>query len=380
MGGTGFFFRDLGGDLVKLDVRNATGRGRGKEDIVVRRRANVGEAMREYLEVLSAMNATEEPKVTFAHEISVRQSDKHIDNAIRVGTGEIEVSVEPAAGWDVLSYREPIASDVDPILFPWGNVRSQTYRWDGSRFTKGKEVAQKEQIPGGGGTPEHPAPVHPPEPPTPKVAKGGDLSARVLDQYRKDHGVGGDVSPKVDLRVQVAGDARPERVVLLGRDIVVFGPGYKNGQGYSFITLSQFADAGDIADLSARDLTGDGGADLIVRGVRHTTSTDGANVDSDVMFVYEVKSDAMNRVFAIETAREQSGKRVQGLVQFIPAPGGKAFDVLSAPGRATGWTEKTYPWAQDAPGSGNMEPLLLPWGGISSVRYRWNGSQFAKAD
>jgi hypothetical protein len=93
-----------------------------------------------------------------------------------------------------------------------------------------------------------------------------------------------------------------------------------------------------------------------------------------------VKSDSMNRVFAIETAREQSGKRVQGLVQFIPAPGGKAFDVLSAPGRATGWTEKTYPWAQDAPGSGNVEPLLLPWGGIASVRYRWNGTQFAKAD
>jgi hypothetical protein len=67
---------------------------------------------------------------------------------------------------------------------------------------------------------------------------------------------------------------------------------------------------------------------------------------------------------------------VQGLVQFIPAPGGKVFDILSAPGRATGWTEKTYPWAQDTPGSGSLEPLLLPWGGIASVRYAWNGTTF----
>jgi hypothetical protein len=379
MGGTGFFFRDLGGELVKLDVHDVTGRGKGKQDVVVRRRATVGDATREYLEVLSALTATDEPKVTFAHEISVRQSDKHIDNAVHVGTGQIDVSVEPAVGWDVLSYKEPIASDVEPILFPWGGVRSQTFRWDGSHFTKGKEITQKEQMPGGG-TPEHPPPIHPVEPPTPKVAKGGDLSARVLEQYRSDRGVSGDVSPKVDLRVQVAGDARPERVVLMGRDIVVFGPGYKNGQGYAYITLSQFADASDISDLSARDLTGDGGADLIVRGIRHTTSTDGANVDSDIMFVYQVKGDAMARVFGIETAREQGSKRVQGLVQFIPAPGNKAFDVLSAPGRASGWTEKTYPWAQDPPGSGNVEPLLLPWGGISNVRYRWNGTQFAKTD
>jgi hypothetical protein len=374
LGGTGYFFRDIGGELVKLDVRDVT--GRGKEDVVVRRRASVGDATREYLEILSVMSESEEPRVTFAHEIAIRQSDKHIDNAVRVSRGEIDVSVEPATNWDALTYQQPIASDVEPILFPWGGVRAQTYRWDGSHFTKAKEITQKEQIPGGG-TVDHPPP-HPPEPPTPKVARGGGLSETVFDQYRTDRAVGAEVTPKVNLQVQVAGDARPERVVLVGRDVVVFGPGFKGGKGYAYITLAQFADAGDVTDLSARDLTGDGAADLVVRGVRHVGGGDGGPTDSEVMFVYRVTGDSITRVFGIETGREQASKRVQGLVQFIPAPGGKSFDVLAAPGRATGWTEKTYPWAQDPPGSGDVEPLLLPWGGIGSVRYMWNGSQFVK--
>jgi hypothetical protein len=286
------------------------------------------------------------------------------------------VTVEPTTTWDPLTYKEPIASDVEPILFPWGGVKSQTYKFDGSKFSKSKETTQQSQVPAApvGATADNPPP-HPVEPPTPKVGRGGDLGAQMLDAYRHDRGVDASVTPKVDLKVQVAGDRRPERVVLLGRDIVVFGPGFKGGTGYAYITLQQFADASDVSDLSARDLTGDGAADLVVRGVRHQ-STDSGQVDQDVMFVYEVSGDAITRIFGIETAREQGSKRIQGLVQFIPAPGNKTFDILAAPGRATGWTEKTYPWSQDQPGSGQLEPLLLPWGGIKSVRYTWNGSAF----
>jgi cellulose/xylan binding protein with CBM9 domain len=381
LGGTGFFFRDLGGELISLQVRDVT--GRGKRDVVVVRRVSVGDGSRDYLEVLTAMDNKSEPRVTFTHEVLVRQSDRQVDNAVRFSRGEIDVSVRPATGWDPSSYKEPTAMDAEPILLPWGAVRSQAYRWDGSRFAKAKQVLQKEQAPiatavAAGTEPDDAKQeASPPEPPTPKVVHGGDLAAEVLDAYRRDRGVPAGVRPKTDLQVQVAGDDRPERVLLIGRDIVVLGPGFKEGRGYAYSTLAQFADAQDIKDLSARDITGDGDADLVVRGVRRVGAGRTA-VDSDVMFVYDVSGETISRIFAIESAREQAGKRVQGMVQFVPSPGGRSFDVLASPGRAFGWTSRTYPWGQDPPGS-DTEPLLLPWEGPASVRYVWNGSRFVKS-
>jgi hypothetical protein len=380
LGGTGYFFRELAGQLVKLEARDVAGR-RGA-DLVVRRKQSVGDAEREYIEVLSALSATGEPTVTFAHEIAIRQSDKRIDNSVHLGRGQIDVAIEPTTTWDALTYREPIASDVEPILFPWGGIKAQTYKWDGSRFSKAKEITKPDQTPAGapvagqsGSGAADRAPPRPAEPPTPKVTRGGDMSAQLLELYRKDRGNG--AAPKADLKVQVSGDGQPERVLLVGRDIVVFGPGFKGGTSYAYITLQQFSDAADISDLSARDVTGDGAADLVVRGTRHVSSDQGT-VDVDTLFIYSVTNDSITRIFGIETGREQSGKRVQGMVQFIPGVSGKTFDILAGPGRATGWTEKTYPWSQDQPG-GQIEPLILPWSGISSARYTWNGSSFTRS-
>ena len=148
LGGNAYFVRELGGQLVKLEAREVTGR-RGA-DVVVRRKQSVGDAEREYIEVLSALSSTAEPTVTFAHEIAIRQSDKRIDNSVHLGHGQIEVAIEPTTTWDALSYKEPIASDVEPILFPWGGVKSQTYKWDGSKFSKGKEIGKPDQTLDGG--------------------------------------------------------------------------------------------------------------------------------------------------------------------------------------------------------------------------------------
>jgi hypothetical protein len=110
--------------------------------------------------------------------------------------------------------------------------------------------------------------------------------------------------------------------------------------------------------------------------VRYVTTPAGERVAVEGLFIYQVKGGAISRVFSVETGRELAGKRIQGLVQFVPAKGGKGFDVDVRPGVARGWTKETYPWPQDKPG-GSIEPLLLPWGGITSVRYAWNGAQFA---
>jgi hypothetical protein len=372
--GKEFFYRDLGADVLKLEARELT--GRGKQDLVIRRQF-AGEAPREWLDVWSFMS--DEPTVVFSHEISVARGSNHVTNAVRLAQKEIEVAYDPAIGWDATSYKEPRASDTEPVLLPWGQVKAQTFRFDGSKFAKAREVTQAGVAPATQTITTPTATVTTTtrvEPPTPVQHAGGDLSAQLLAKYRADRGNAD--RPRVDVQVHVDGDARPERVMLIGRDVVVFGPGFKGGNAYAYITLSQFADASDIEEMTARDLTGDGAADLIVRGTRHVSAQNAGTIDMHVMFVYQLKNEVITRVFGIETARAQGTKRIQGLVQMIPGAGHRGFDIDVRPGRAQGWTDKTYPFTQDQPG-GALEPLLLPWGGTDHLRYTFNGTTFAKS-
>ncbi len=93
---------------------------------------------------------------------------------------------------------------------------------------------------------------------------------------------------------------------------MVFGPGFQGGTQYAFLTLQQFADPADVRSLTARDVTGDGAADLVVRGVRHidVPASEGP-VNVDAMFLYQVKGTTIAHIFAIETARAVGAKRMQ---------------------------------------------------------------------
>jgi len=103
----------------------------------------------------------------------------------------------------------------------------------------------------------------------------------------------------------VAGDRGPERVVIHEKDVVVFGKGFKGGTSYAYITVG-VAEGKDIVDATARDLTGDGKAEIIVRGLLHAKASKalgGDVVDRYALFVYSVQGDAVMRVFAAETGR-----------------------------------------------------------------------------
>src|SRR5205085_959746 len=105
---------------------------------------------------------------------------------------------------------------------------------------------------------------------TPKGSS--DLGAAVLSAYLADAGKDAKEKPRFDLEVHVDGDARAERVLLFGREIVVLGPGFKDGKGWAKLTLTQFAADKDVSEMTAKDVTGDGAAEIAVRGVRHVTS------------------------------------------------------------------------------------------------------------
>lgn len=376
-GGKQFFWRALTGKMIALETRDFT--GHGKDDMLVRRRVTVGDVRHEVFE-LWTIEKGDEPTTLLAQEIAIYTKDekKKISDAVRVSQKELEISVEPPIGWDAGSFTEQVANDVQPILLPWGPVKSRTFKLDKGKLVVASEVAQTPSASTAAAATTA-APDVPKDVPTPQVTKGADTSRQVLDAYYKDQGLPTSTKARIDFDVHVDGDARPERVLLVGRDIVVLGPGFKNGTGYTRLTLSQFASDKDVSEMTARDLDGDGAAELVVRGIRHVKPTTGDDVQVDALFVYQVKNGAIARIFAIETGREQSGKRIQGLVQFVPAKGGKGFDIDVRPGMAKGWTKETYPWPEEKPG-GSIEPLLLPWSGTKSLRYAWNGSAFALAN
>lgn len=358
-GGRQFFWRESAADIVSVEPREIT--GRGKDDLVVRKRQKLGNTWHEIVEVWSNDHG-DEPQTIFAHQVGIATEGgkQRITNSVRISPKLIEVSTEPAVNWKPETFHETVAGDIEGILLPWGPIKSRTYKLQGNKFVRGEEVAQA------GATPA---------PATPPPASAAS-SKQIVEAYLKEAGLPAGTKPKFDLEVNVDGDARPEHVLLVGRDLVVVTSGPKGGFSYGKISLSQFADEKDVKEITARDLTGDGAAEIVVRGQRHVTSAQGEQVDIDGLFIYRVKDGNLMRVFAVETGRELGGKRVQGLVQFVPAKSGKALDIDVRPGDAKGWDQKTYPWPEEKPG-GAIEPLLLPWGTTKSLSYTWTGEKFA---
>jgi hypothetical protein len=255
-----------------------------------------------------------------------------------------------------------------------------------SRRQSFAKVREEKQAPGAGPSSQKVAAGEPPRarslPPAAHPPTADELQDQVYALYKRDRHVVSREKPRFDFAVDLAEDPRPERVLLHGRDLVVFGKGFKGGAGYAFLTLEQFADASDISDLTARDITDDGKAEILVRGVIRSLAPKelgmkkGTVVEREVMLVYSVTQQGIARVFGVETGRAIAGKRVQGTLAFLPGTHG--LDIELRPGHAFGWNERTYPFNQDRAKVGGLEPLLLPWGGASPSRYHWDGSTFAR--
>ena len=181
--------------------------------------------------------------------------------------------------------------------------------------------------------------------------------------------------PRFDFVTDVAGDTQMERVLVHGHDIVVFGKGYRGGTSFAFITVGVAA-AKDVLHVTARDLTGDGKAEIIVRGVLHAKASKelgGDVVDRHALFIYGVTDGGVQRVFAAETGRSLGENSILGAVAFLPAAQGLSIELR--PARAIGWTEQSYPFPPDTTAAGGLEPLLLPWSG-SKKAYVYNGNAF----
>ncbi len=388
--GREYYFRDLGvdayeGGLPSCEVRDLTGDGRG--EVVLRSKYQENGLKAERLDVLSFGTDREVPEPIFAHEITLQRGSGKIANAVSLkanGTAT-SITITPGratgigAGKDERDRfaRRP-QPKVDAALLPWGPVTKQVYSLNGGRFVLADETRKPGSAPTSTSGPPLPPPpptVAPPPPPRPPktVGAGGSQSqlAQVYAHYRKTRKVRG--KARFDLRANLAGDRRRERLLLHGRDLVAFGEGFRQGRGYAVASLSMFEKDRDISSVKVRDVTGDGRSEIIIAGTLRTPAPEHVKVDKlehKVVLIYQLHGNIFRSIFAAELERIIGKKRIVGSIRY----GAKYVELRR--GRAVGYTEKTYPFGPKATPNSDVYPVLLPWNKPASVRYRWNGQNF----
>lgn len=380
-GGKEFYFGELGVSdasmVSRLELRDFD--GDKKDEILVVKKFGTPEKYRELVQVLK-IGTDEAPWAAFSHEISIVTEKGKIENELKlVQKGKlpaIEIAQGSSEGFEPDTYAEPLSGDMPGALLPWESVKSRTFQWDGKSFSKADEASWKPGVKSAGKKKAAKKPDGPPPPPPPRPPTADEMLDRLYALYRKDRKVG-TKAPRFDFVTDVAGGSATERVLVHDKDVVAFGKDYRGGTTYSFITVG-VADAKDIVDVTARDLTGDGKAEVVVRGVLHAKASKelgGDVVDRYALFVYQVTEGGIRRIFAAETGRALKDSRIIGSVSFVPEKTG-AVRIELGPGRAVGWTEKTYPFPPDTSAAGGLEPLILPWSS-SPRKYAFDGSAFA---
>lgn len=196
------------------------------------------------------------------------------------------------------------------------------------------------------------------------MATGGERA--VLQSFLQGRGLEG-TQPRFDLRGDVAGDNQRERVVVVGRSVVVFGPGYKDGSGFDFLDLP-VQGAADVREASLRDLTGDGKAELAL-----TLRQRNDRGSRDLWQVLAFDGQRVRPIFGVELRKETGGGHVEAELSVSRARRGPPTIEVSA-GRAQGLDASTL---EESPAA-DVESILLPWGTVLARTYRWDGSTFAR--
>lgn len=405
-GGSEFFYHDLQAKRVKL-LRLVDFNADGFDEVVVVRERAAGGDEQELLEVWRFPTESGAPVLLFQHEVGLSSGDNRVQNEVEVTTfkGKPALAVRVAKGKvDVATWAGvPAGGETKPVLLPWQPVSSRTYAWQNAGFEQVEEKSSKPlmEAPAAKGTRFYSASAPPPgygapadtkkadeadvdgeasgdAPPPARPPTAEELMDRVYELYRSERGAK-KAKPRFDFVTNVAGDETVERVVVHGKDIVVFGKKFLQGRSYAYTTIGVERPE-DVLQVNTVDLTGDGHAELVVHGVIRAQASKklgGDVVTRHGMFVYRILESGITRVFAAETGRAVGDNVVLGSVRFVPATAG-AVRIELHPGRAVGWTEQTYPFPEDRGPYGGLEPLLLPWTEQAPRTYSYSGGKFVQ--
>jgi hypothetical protein len=185
-----------------------------------------------------------------------------------------------------------------------------------------------------------------------------------LGSFLSSQGLAG-VEPRYDLRGNVHGDGAPERVVIVDRFVVVYGPGYKQGESYAYAALP-LGTGGGIKQAELMDLTADGRAELVLT-LRQRNEL-GAR---EVWMVYALDGESPQPVFGVELRKEASGGFIENTFQ-LERKGKDAPRIVVSVGRAQQLDASNYRESS----ARDVQPVLLPWGAVKARTYGYQDGAF----
>lgn len=199
----------------------------------------------------------------------------------------------------------------------------------------------------------------------PLMVEGGEAAS--MAAFLASRSLDATTLPRHDFHEDVAGDARVERVAIVGTYVVVMGRGWRDGE-FSYVGLDITAEA-DLTHAEMRDVTGDGKDELLVTIRQH-----GSGGSRDLWQVVSFAGTSPAAAWSVETRLEiPSGH----LACTVTVERGRRSDPPSIVlGHCAAHDLDALHW-REAP-STDVEPLLLPWGPVSERTFRWDGARFAR--
>jgi len=194
-------------------------------------------------------------------------------------------------------------------------------------------------------------------------AEGG--AAGMLRSFLHDRGLEG-TTPRFDLRGDVQGDGRPERIIVVDTYVLAMGEGFRDGTAYDIFQLP-ITTAADVRAGRLVDLTGDGKKELALTMRQH-----GGGGSRDLWHTFSFDGGHIRPQFGIEVRKETHGGFIEARLEVRRARRGPALVVVRT-GRAEGLDAESFREATAT----EVEAILLPWGPVSERTYQWDGTRFA---
>lgn len=350
----------VGGGIKQAELSDLD--GDGVSELLLTLRQSNAQGARDVWMVYSF--AESQPRALGGVELRKEASSGFIENSLKIERGKgktpphVVLKLERSQNISADNYREASATDVQPILLPWGDVTARSYALrDKTLVMIAEERAPKAKtaVSAGAG-----APARGVEGPL-EVAVEPTLDA-VLSLFRRDRKLPAKLAPRRHQRANVLGGPTPEELFELGNHIVLVGQDIDEGASYLAYGLP-VKDPSEILYVGHIDVTGDGHEEIFVRIVQPLSGADGVHREVALVLSVEARG-RFRRLLAAEVVRRQ-GERV--IVNRVNTKG----SVLAIePGSAEGWSQSDYPFASDA--TGGVSRLLLPWQDVVQ-RYRLQG-------